>query len=691
MSEHVEIVTNEEEIAIEEGEPIIEEVIDSMNEPIEVEQVEWMGTTEVLEEHGAAEEYYSPDDILEQSIVDFDDREPYQSYLPIRHGIPVLSLNLPDLMSKVSNFSGTEKLIQCFNKKCQRQISFSGFLYTIKNYVSEAQWNNWLCVNPHCFGEVRTTPDMLELRVVNPHSNDCMPDELQIRIRVAVYDLRLMAEFTDIPLEAIYGALENRIKTEFPDAIDIFPPFEALKATLDDHRINKIYRKRFEMQNLRDKQKKLNMTPDEVVYTENASGLIKFRRTKPFPPSICIECNDQLISDHLPSQDNLIAHYMYTHGKRMTIERFEFKDLNMFDQYLRELNLVSRHKMRRMGLADENMYFLCQHDDRLSKSGVGRASRLQQQNCHCTAFIRIFDWRIVSKREASKIVVDYCLEHQIHDQDNSILSSREEIDYYTPEVFARDMDERRIRNQKIMESEGARVKRPLELKSFIPSGRARPQYGARALAPPLSAQMAAGNRQPFVDMFDERFQTKSRSRAKFSQSIRTACPKPENEQTSAQAVEASRIFMQHKAISRTTERQNFRDIYAFNAVCKLEDASQALLARMQNCQSARVALAYREKINEILKHANNDPALSETASQEDCDNSWVLAKYRGRGKKRGRVEEEEEEEEEEEREDGEDVEEEERDDAVGSATPMDTELDPVEKKIAIEMKADTIS
>nr|pir hypothetical protein Y87G2A.e - Caenorhabditis elegans [Caenorhabditis elegans] len=509
MSELDTVIKNAEEIAIQEDEEIIEEVI-------EEEQVPWLGPTDVMEGQG---EYYQSEELLEHEMVEYEDAEPYQSFLPIRDGAPYFSLNLPDLLSKAHQITQDTgvivRLTSCFNKKCQRQVACGGCLYTIKDYVSDIQWNNWTCINPQCFGEIRTTPDFRDIREVHGHTANCPPpDEIQIAVRIAVYDTRLLAEFTDTPLENLYFGAVERLKIDCADGFVLFPPFEVVKSTLEDHRHNKIYRKRFEMQNLRDKQRKMNMTPDE---------------------SICNVCGEEISSTNLPSQDQLISHYMYTHGRRMTIERYEFKDVNTFEQYLRELNSMGKYKFKRMGLADENMFYLCSHDDRLNKTGIGRATRLQQQSCHCTAFIRVFDWRvrwklnnlnyeqitkksIVSKREGATVTIDYCLEHQQHGYDleprhfgpRSATNSRglpvakDYVDYYTPEQYIREIDERRHRTQKLNDEVAAErlsIKRPVEVKNYVPPGRLRSLFGTRALAPPLAAQLAAGNTHPYVDVY----------------------------------------------------------------------------------------------------------------------------------------------------------------------------------------------
>ncbi|CAI5439804.1 unnamed protein product [Caenorhabditis angaria] len=225
---------------------------------------------EWLDEHPIEEVVITQDGHQDQEYVDIDmqhlpmeyeEIDSYPSLLPVRDGIPLLTLNLPDLMSKTISFTNGEKMSLCFNKRCQRQVAFEGFLYTIVGYVSESMWNVWTCVNPLCDGSIRSSPSFQELRVRTDHTSDCLQDEMQIRLRVAVYDLRLMAEFTDLSLDVLHAGFESRMKTDNPDIQ--FPSFEALKNTLEDHRINKIYRKRFEMQALKDKQKKMNMTPDE--------------------------------------------------------------------------------------------------------------------------------------------------------------------------------------------------------------------------------------------------------------------------------------------------------------------------------------------------------------------------------------------------------------------------------------------
>ncbi|CAI5439805.1 unnamed protein product [Caenorhabditis angaria] len=330
----------------------------------------------------------------------------------------------------------------------------------------------------------------------------------------------------------------------------------------------------------------------------------------------------------------------------------------MFEQYIRELNIYSRFKMRRMGLADENMYYLCQCDDRLNKSGNGRAGRQQEQNMHCTAFIRVFDWRHISKREATPVTIDYCMDHLEHVHQHENPGARDDLfDVYSPEVFVREIEDRRLRTQKLLEDNSLqRIKRPLEVRSVAPLARVRPSFGTRALAPPIAAQLAGGNANPFVDTYFSDETSDHRKRYKVpirmptvlsSTSSSSNLPSTSSGSPLKKSAEIANLAeipveiapqpINFNSRSRITERCNFRDIYTYNAVVKVEDACTALIQRLQTCQHSRVAVGYKEKITSILRKANQDDALNVAATEGDVEKSWVIARpIRGRPpKKRG--------------------------------------------------------
>ncbi|PIO72438.1 hypothetical protein TELCIR_05639 [Teladorsagia circumcincta] len=107
-----------------------------------------------------------------------------------------------------------------------------------RTIVKPANWNLWRCANPSCRGAIRTSPNITELRVREPHCSSCRPDDVQIRLRITVYDLRLMAEFTDLPLDALYHAYLDKVMNEHTDIVHLFPSFETLRCNLEDHRAN---------------------------------------------------------------------------------------------------------------------------------------------------------------------------------------------------------------------------------------------------------------------------------------------------------------------------------------------------------------------------------------------------------------------------------------------------------------------
>ncbi|CAD6196311.1 unnamed protein product [Caenorhabditis auriculariae] len=200
---------------------------------------------EVVVGQGSVEgEFVEVDDIGQvDHVIELGQHHEYEdgfpSLLPIRDGAPLLTLNLPDLISKSIPFANGEKMIICFNKKCSRQIAFAGYLYSISGYLEENSWNLWKCVNENCDGSVRTSPNCLELRVRTEHISSCVPDDAQIRLRIAIYDLRLMAEFTDLSLQLLFAGNESRMKADNGDIAHLMPSFETLRTTLEDHRVNK--------------------------------------------------------------------------------------------------------------------------------------------------------------------------------------------------------------------------------------------------------------------------------------------------------------------------------------------------------------------------------------------------------------------------------------------------------------------
>ncbi|PAV57573.1 hypothetical protein WR25_03425 [Diploscapter pachys] len=516
----------------------------------------------------------------------------FTTYLPFRDGMPCLTLNLPDLMSRAIVFENGVKIWICFSKKCQKQLALEGHLYNLNGAFNEHGWTQWSCATPNCPGSISTGPGFSELRVRTGHECHCIPDDLQVRLRINVYDLRLMAEFTDLGLHDLYEAFVAKLQGEQPDCAEIFPLFTVLLESLEYHRINKTYRKRFEAENLREKQRITQVPLEEFVELQNnPNHYVGFRRTRPFPVSICMECQADFRSADVPSQDQLVEHVGTVHNRPLVIERYKFNDILLFEQWLRDFGIHSKQKMKRMGLCDEHMYYLCTHDDRLQKS---THTRIANGMIHCTAFIRIHDWRIVSRREVSEVTVDYCLDHCFHEDPNPRGNHTNLIDYFSPEVFVRDVEERKARTQRLLTEHSNRQG---VLRRFTGDGLStlmqatRPMKGGgsgvRALAPPMAAQLA-GAAGSFGDI--------------------------ELAEDSWQSAQLHPPHIPRKD-SVASRKSLFPDAETFNTVVQLEQHMDMLKERMQLARNAETAHSYLLRIAAILEDALADPNCAPGANK----------------------------------------------------------------------------
>ncbi|VDO34637.1 unnamed protein product, partial [Heligmosomoides polygyrus] len=129
------------------------------------------------------------------------------------------NMNLPDLLSRHIVFTNGSKLFFCFSKRCRKQLAFEGYLYNIDGYVIRDLFEH----------------SRFDLDIVRVKRQDVPTFFFQIRLRIAVYDLRLMAEFTDLPLETLYRAY---LSDEHKDLTHLFPPLDILRDNLEDHRAN---------------------------------------------------------------------------------------------------------------------------------------------------------------------------------------------------------------------------------------------------------------------------------------------------------------------------------------------------------------------------------------------------------------------------------------------------------------------
>ena len=65
-------------------------------------------------------------------------RQQPMDILPLRDdGTPLFTLNLNDLLSKTHPVPGGGQMIISFNKKCQPQLAYDGYLYTLNGTVRD--------------------------------------------------------------------------------------------------------------------------------------------------------------------------------------------------------------------------------------------------------------------------------------------------------------------------------------------------------------------------------------------------------------------------------------------------------------------------------------------------------------------------------------------------------------------------
>nr|CDJ83776.1 Hypothetical protein CBG08025 [Haemonchus contortus] len=528
-------------------------------------------------------------------------------------GTDELCMNLPDLLSRTIVFTNGSKMFLCFSKRCRKQLAFEGHLYNINGFVKPANWNLWRCANPSCKGAIRTSPNITELRVREPHCSSCHPDDVQIRLRITVYDLRLMAEFTDLPLDALYHAYLDKVMNEHTDIVHLFPSFETLRSNLEDHRANLVYRKRFAGE--------ARETDSQAMYYDSfgvaaGNSAVKFRRTKPFPPTMCMSCHAIFGSTpEVPSQDQLLEHMFFDHNRKTAvISRFTFADPGLFEQWVRELQYHSRYRLKKLCLHDEHMYYLCQNDIRHYKNH----NRTSVPDMHCTAFIRVLDWRLIIQGEINEVVVDYCLDHYYHSDDpTEAVPTCKPVDYFTPEVFMRELAARRERTQQLIQDKGLqRIKRRNQPPSFCvnPSLKMRKIDNIPRCHSPQGKYYDNRGEYDRVDgdewvenaegVFDN---SRSQQRQKVVQKIANDSTAEKYQSREKECYVPSYI----------TRRENFADGETYNSVLQFEMTCDMLKERMQYARSIHTVNHYLGKLMHILDDVMADPECAPSSSTAD--------------------------------------------------------------------------
>ncbi|EFO23351.1 hypothetical protein LOAG_05134 [Loa loa] len=372
----------------------------------------------------------------------FADREVDQVIRDPVTGEISLTMDLEDLVSRTITFDNSERIILCFSKRCRPQIAWNGHLYVAASDLSEVSYTKWRCVNEGCPGALRTSPGLTELRSSGHHHlTTCKPDDLRVRLRIVIYDLRLMAEFTDDPLEDLYSHFVEKLAVENPDVLALFPPLDTLVKRLTRHREYKVYRRRFEYEKIMAERRR-------GLHSKDCAPAM-LRRMRPFPPSVCIECGISIVTDaDTTSQENFVDHVSQDHQREATCQYYSFPGVHLFEQWMRELQQRSRYKIRRFSMHNESLFFLCAADDRWC-----RTYGVNSDGLHCTAFVRVYDYRRVSRQETRVLRIQYCLDHNFHSDEDATVDAP-----FTPEIFMHEVEERRLRTAGMVKSHAQRAR-----------------------------------------------------------------------------------------------------------------------------------------------------------------------------------------------------------------------------------------
>lgn len=203
----------------------------------------------------------------------------------------------------------------------------------------------------------------------------------------------------------------------------------------------KVYRRRFEYEKIMAERRRGLHSKDCTP------GML--RRMRPFPPSVCIECGISIVTDaDTTSQENFVDHVSQDHQREATCQYYSFPGVHLFEQWMRELQQRSRYKIRRFSMHNESLFFLCAADDRWC-----RTYGVNSDGLHCTAFVRVYDYRRVSRQETRVLRIQYCLDHNFHSDEDATVDAP-----FTPEVFMHEVEERRLRTAGMVKSHAQRAR-----------------------------------------------------------------------------------------------------------------------------------------------------------------------------------------------------------------------------------------
>ncbi|KAF8366824.1 hypothetical protein PRIPAC_84653, partial [Pristionchus pacificus] len=538
--------------------------------------------------------------------------------------IHIEPVNLPDLISKKWKI-GNDAFTLCFSKHGIHQLASHGYLYNL-NQADGSPHYTWVCINPECTAQIITSQEIDSMERTNDiHADVCEADEGQLALRIAIYDLRLAAEFTDTSLDELYSKFAASFAQSDPELAEMFPSYGALVRSLKEHRRYRFYKRAFDAArngfeaggdkrmddeiDLGDHTMLLSLGEEEVVeesYAERVprEGELAMRHGSPYlhpygrmrgwPPTFCHECNVDMPSPSLARPGYSPQYALVQHVNRLhtpvKVNSCVFEP-GAFEMWLREVQRCPALRLRRFQLIGEDFYYLCSCDARLPKS------KFNHLGYCCTAYVRITDYREVSARRARLVNIEYSFDHSSHEltSGDSPLSPEKLIADLRPDAFLFQMERRKqataqlVRNRQEMYS----MSRKAGIGNPVPLRTMRTSMPARA--PPENVFSAA----------------RSDSRTAVARHVASKPTGSGRASTMASAAAAAAAALKQPEQQQPlkvlmTRKSNFKDSSVFDAVKQFEQLANIAIRRLQNVKDCAVAEDYTAAMRRLTNRIVSD-------------------------------------------------------------------------------------
>uniref|UniRef100_A0A1I8AMY2 FLYWCH-type domain-containing protein n=1 Tax=Steinernema glaseri TaxID=37863 RepID=A0A1I8AMY2_9BILA len=359
-------------------------------------------------------------------------------------GEKVFTVTYEELKPQVVCMEGDDQVTLFFSKKCRPQITFRGNVYYLFTEKSQAEsmfkHRRWHCIEPRCTGFIITDEELTKIVDCNVvHIASCASDVNKARMKVEMYHLRLLAEYTTCSLQELYADFCDKLLADSAELASFLPTRDTATRMLERHRMQLMIRTRFEFE-------QLNRIA-RSGFEESANAAIRRRVNKTFPKTVCFHCGSAIgeleegaseqerkKNAHATrfAQEGLVEHLVNDHGEAEVGEKTSIPSLKMsqFKAYLKHL-ATKKHKFVRKGYYAGGTYYLCQCD--------GRAYGYKHQNTipgvHCPAYIKVVEEDDGQLRGDKTASVEFNMNHMFHED----VEGAEE--FMSPEEFLKSLPE----------------------------------------------------------------------------------------------------------------------------------------------------------------------------------------------------------------------------------------------------------